>query len=139
MARLVRLFVAIVLIAGSAAACGGGGGAVIDAPTARSAVEAAAGVKLQDDLITPSLKTQGVTAYLTNNATIAADRQIVQVFVLVNGDSVSGVRDQLGAGSATRTTAGSRIVVHKNLVVLYAAFPKATDHGAAVESAVNGL
>ena len=135
MARLVRALGPVLVALALLAACGSGN-PIVDAQSARAAVERAAGVKLGDDVITPALKAQGVTAFLTNSATMTADRQIVQVFVLANGDKVKGVRDQLGPASSR---SGSRIVVHKNLVVVYAAFPKGDDRGNAIESAVNGL
>jgi hypothetical protein len=117
------------------AACGDDGTSSdshVSTKAAKAGVERAARVELVSQPVPGEAADQGLRASYTNAATVAKDRQAVALFVLDDPRAAEKVKELVG-----RPTAGSRLIVHDEVLVVYAAAGK--DRGDQVEKAVKAL
>jgi hypothetical protein len=99
---------------------------------AKARVERAAHVELVSQPVPGEAADQGLRALYTNSATVARDRQAVGLFLLDDPRAAKKVKELVGG-----TAAGSRVIVHDEVLVVYAA--AGTDRGDKVEKALKAL
>jgi hypothetical protein len=107
-----------------------------DAPNAASAkanIERAAGLRLVAEKVPAEARNEGLEASFTNAATTSKDQQMVALFLLKDESVTDNVKEMVKGTVPT----GSRLISNGKVLVLYAA--AGSDHGAAVERAVNAM
>lgn len=131
------LFGLLVVAILALAACSGTPGGGVNVGSVQTAAEQATGVKLASLPIPDEAKTEGVTAYLGNTATITTDLQVVQIFIVDSEAKVEKARQEMASSAAN--VPGMKVITHKTIIAIYAAMPGGTDKGAALEAAIKGL
>jgi hypothetical protein len=134
----VRTFTAVLAatMAVALAACGSGddaGATAISADAAKASVERSARIDLAPQPVPAEAREQGLESAFSNAATVAEDRQAVVVFLLED----AGVAEKVGDMVRGSVPQPSRLIVNKNVMVVYAAAGK--DRSAPVEQAIKAL
>jgi hypothetical protein len=135
---VVRSFTAVLAAIAAVAltACGstdGQGEKGITAQAVKTSVERSARVALAPQALPAEVREQGLESAFSNTATVADDRQAIAVFLLED----AGTADKVGELVRGSVPARSRLIVHENVIVAYAAAGK--DRAAQVEQAVKAL
>jgi hypothetical protein len=123
-------------VAVALAACGSDeetGTSAVKPETAKTLVERAAQVELAADAIPEVARKQGLRASYSNATTAVKDEQVVALFVMKD----AGVADKVSDMVRSSAPESARLIVNGKIMVVYAA--TGSDHGAAVERAVNAL
>ena len=133
--KLLSTAVAAAGIAVLAAGCGSSSSSssTIDASAAKAAVERAAHVRLSDAPVPGDARDQGLEKAFSNAGTAAADKQIVFLFALKDGDTVQKLKDEL-TGSVP---GAAKLMTHENLVVVYGS--TGADHASDIKTTIDGL
>jgi hypothetical protein len=133
----VRIIIAVLAAAAVAlSACGSGerpDTTGVSAPVAKATVERSARIHLAPEAVPADAREQGLAAAFTNATTVAKDRQAVAVFLLKD----AGFADRAGELVRSSVPEPSRLIVKKNLMVVYASAGE--DRAAQVEQAVEAL
>ena len=132
---VVRSFTAVLAAIAAVAltACGSTDDQGITAQAVKTSVERSARVALAPQALSADVREQGLESAFSNAATVAGDRQATAVFLLED----AGTADKVGELVRGSVPARSRLIVHENVIVAYAAAGK--DRAAQVEQAVKAL
>ena len=103
------------------------------AASAKASIEHAAGLRLVAEKVPAEARSEGLEASFTNAATTSRDKQMVALFLLKDESVTDDVKEMVKGTVPT----GSRLISNGKVLVLYAA--AGSDHGAAVEKAVNAM
>lgn len=128
-----RLSLVLAIVALAASGCGGDKSKV-DAGDASAAIAKAAGVKLTETTVPKDAAKEGLDKAYSNQATAAADKQLVLLFSVKDKGTLDKIKKQL-----KKSVPGNdvKLYTHENLVVVYAA--AGTDTSAKVKAALDDL